>query len=1010
MYVKPDGTVTVPADANLTIEIQGTGDDYEKKCNIDGGTLVVEGDFLCHQGEGRMNTQIEEDAQSTIIMNGNSFSVSGLFLLGDNDVGSTAMYVRAGTTTIGSQAGGHMNLDGARRARVYVGGGEMIIYNAGTEPHNWVEQGWLLPDTDTGYGSVNIEDDYGGVAGCARITATAGTPFAREPIIPTDGATNVCPEGVVLSWTVGDKAQDANAHEIYFGTSEQLVTDANIDEPCGVYVGAQDRDSNTYALGALELAKTYYWRVDEVNEDDPNIRWKGDVWQFTTEDGKAHDPWPTDGLKGIAYSQVVLEWQPSCLADTHKVYFSSDWNDVNDGTALKDTLPAADTNYVPSSLEPFKWYYWRIGEVSDSNEVEGDIWQFRTGLGGVLVHFRFDGTPGEDFEPNVTDYTGNVTFTKVLGNPPGSLKYSADNAFGIAGGASAEFEPRASLVRNDPAPADGFDILRLDVYQYTVEFWIKLDTVEGDTELFRKEGYMELDEAEENYTQLRWFHPHEDMYSDAEALPLGEWNHVACVFDLMDEGSEMKMWINGISQGVEDNTNLLPGDNTKSFKIGQGNEWLDGKMDELRILDVALDRDEFLWTPGPEWASNPNPLHLTIGVDANDPNIFLTWTPGTKAVTHKVYFSTNYDDVYDSCSAALIAELPVESNSWPTDGNGLDLQFGRTYYWRVTEVNEAAYPYQWDGVIWKFTTKFLILDPDMIARYRFDDGEGQTVLDSSGYEHHAQATRDPVVFPTWDSNGRLGGCMVFDDDTAVEVPTNALDNISDQISISVWLKGSSTQSPDNDMVVFDVGDDGATYNMTGLVPASPASNVYWRAGNDTNDALTWQAGRSATKAWQDDWHHIVFIKDEGEEEMYIWFDGELKWWKEDTNESLSNLMGEEFKIGAYTDKAGDYEGRIDDFRIYSTTLSETKILELFRCSDLDIAWAPSPYDGQPDARHDANLVWKPGDDANQHKVFFGTSEQQVANMTDPCATKDLGDEDYEPGSLELDTYYYWRIY
>jgi hypothetical protein len=691
------------------------------------------------------------------------------------------------------------------------------------------------------------------------------------------------------------------------------------------------------------------------------------------------------------------------------VYFSSDWNDVNDGTALKDTLPAADTNYVPSSLEPFKWYYWRIGEVSDSNEVEGDIWQFRTGLGGVLVHFRFDGTPGEDFEPNVTDYTGNVTFTKVLGNPPGSLKYSADNAFGIAGGASAEFEPRASLVRNDPAPADGFDILRLDVYQYTVEFWIKLDTVEGDTELFRKEGYMELDEAEENYTQLRWFHPHEDMYSDAEALPLGEWNHVACVFDLMDEGSEMKMWINGISQGVEDNTNLLPGDNTKSFKIGQGNEWLDGKMDELRILDVALDRDEFLWTPGPEWASNPNPLHLTIGVDANDPNIFLTWTPGTKAVTHKVYFSTNYDDVYDSCSAALIAELPVESNSWPTDGNGLDLQFGRTYYWRVTEVNEAAYPYQWDGVIWKFTTKFLITDPDMIARYRFDDGEGQTVLDSSGYEHHAQATRDPVVFPTWDSNGRLGGCMVFDDDTFVEVPANTLDNISDQISISVWLKGSSTQSPDNDMVVFDVGDDGATYNMTGLVPASPASNVYWRAGNDTNDALTWQAGRSATKAWQDDWHHIVFIKDEGEEEMYIWFDGELKWWKEDTNESLSNLMGEEFKIGAYTDKAGDYEGRIDDFRIYSTTLSETKILELFRCSDLDIAWAPSPYDGQPDARHDANLVWKPGDDANQHKVFFGTSEQQVANMTDPCATKDLGDEDYEPGSLELDTYYYWRI-
>ncbi|MHC4345837.1 MAG: hypothetical protein ACYSUP_14260, partial [Planctomycetota bacterium] len=33
----------------------------------------------------------------------------------------------------------------------------------------------------------------------------------------------------------------------------------------------------------------------------------------------------------------------------------------------------------------------------------------------------------------------------------------------------------------------------------------------------------------------------------------------------------------------------------------------------------------------------------------------------------------------------------------------------------------------------------------------------------------------------------------------------------------------------------------------------------------------------------------------------------------------------------------------------------------------------------------------------------------MSSMVDPCATRGLGDELYDPGELELDTYYYWRI-
>ena len=33
--------------------------------------------------------------------------------------------------------------------------------------------------------------------------------------------------------------------------------------------------------GLLEFNKTYYWRVDEVNDSDPNSPWRGNVWSFT---------------------------------------------------------------------------------------------------------------------------------------------------------------------------------------------------------------------------------------------------------------------------------------------------------------------------------------------------------------------------------------------------------------------------------------------------------------------------------------------------------------------------------------------------------------------------------------------------------------------------------------------------------------------------------------------------------------------------------------------------------
>ena len=89
--------------------------------------------------------------------------------------------------------------------------------------------------------------------------------IAYEPH-PVDGGKFIATD-VTLNWTPGF---GANLHSIYFGDNADEVANA---------VGAPPQTEVTFTPPALELEKTYYWRVDEF---DGVTTLKGDVWSFTT--------------------------------------------------------------------------------------------------------------------------------------------------------------------------------------------------------------------------------------------------------------------------------------------------------------------------------------------------------------------------------------------------------------------------------------------------------------------------------------------------------------------------------------------------------------------------------------------------------------------------------------------------------------------------------------------------------------------------------------------------------
>ncbi|MCP4263073.1 MAG: LamG domain-containing protein [Planctomycetes bacterium] len=181
---------------------------------------------------------------------------------------------------------------------------------------------------------------------------------AYDPI-PADGAETVAVD-VELSWTEGFGGK---LHTVYFGDNFDEVNNA---------AGGQSQGTTTFTPGTLEMAKTYYWRVDEFDIAETH---KGDVWSFTTE-GAVGSPDPANGAEEVTQTPV-LTWVPGVFADTHEVYFGTDEASME----LKGSGNLGAESFEPGQLEWNTTYYWRVNEANNANANSpwtGPLWSFTT--------------------------------------------------------------------------------------------------------------------------------------------------------------------------------------------------------------------------------------------------------------------------------------------------------------------------------------------------------------------------------------------------------------------------------------------------------------------------------------------------------------------------------------------------------------------------------------------------------------------------------------------------------
>ncbi|MFC1794400.1 carbohydrate binding domain-containing protein, partial [Planctomycetota bacterium] len=145
---------------------------------------------------------------------------------------------------------------------------------------------------------------------------------ASEPD-PVDGSF-IEQTWATLSWIPGELAV---SHDVYMGENLDDVNNGAGDTFRG------NQTDEFYVAGfpgfaypdGLVNGTTYFWRIDEVNDADPNSPWKGDVWSFTVTPQTAYLPQPADG-EGFIDLNVQLSWTAGFEAKLHYIVFGEDFD------------------------------------------------------------------------------------------------------------------------------------------------------------------------------------------------------------------------------------------------------------------------------------------------------------------------------------------------------------------------------------------------------------------------------------------------------------------------------------------------------------------------------------------------------------------------------------------------------------------------------------------------------------------------------------------------------------
>jgi len=202
--------------------------------------------------------------------------------------------------------------------------------------------------------------------------------------------------------------------------------------------------------------------------------------------------------------------------------------------------------------------------------------------------------------------------------------------------------------------------------------------------------------------QVSWMTDGDTAFQD------GQWHHVAWVIN--------KGEVTGYLEGERIGGGTYPhGD---GFASTQGNLTIGPTggsnavtaFDDIGIFSAALGDDDImaiytsgiLGALGGKGAANPTPADEAKDIPQE---VELGWAPGESATQHDVYFGTTFDDVNNATATVDPAGVYKGRQLLSSYVVGEVLDFGKTCYWRIDEVDSVGDLTIFKGDVWSFTVE-----------------------------------------------------------------------------------------------------------------------------------------------------------------------------------------------------------------------------------------------------------------------------------------------------------------
>ncbi|MHC4740115.1 MAG: hypothetical protein ACYS9Y_14495, partial [Planctomycetota bacterium] len=439
------------------------------------------------------------------------------------------------------------------------------------------------------------------------------------------------------------------------------------------------------------------------------------------------------------------------------------------------------------------------------------------------------------------------------------------------------------------------------------------------------------------------------------------------------------------------------------------------------------------WGPtAPSQATNPSPADSATDVSITAD---LSWTAGSGATSHDVYFGTSSPGTFQGNQTATTFDCGSMSND-------------TTYYWRIDEVNAQGTT---TGNVWSFTTE-AASGPDAFLQ---DSGaDGIVSMEAENYDVYTQqGTHNWVSVTT--PTGYTGSAAMnttpndgTNQNTGYAANSPRLDFQVDFVKTGthyVWIRGYGATGSDDSI---HAGLDGAEISTCDRISAFTTSYTWFKATMDGPDATfdVASTGVHTVNAWMREdgfvFDKIVLTTNAGytptgdgpaESPRGAQPPGQASSpspansatdvsitttlsWTAGTDATSRDVYFGTSSPGAFqgnqTQTTFDpgtlsydvtYYWRIDEVNASGTT---TGVVWNFTTEAAPTppgqATNPDPADSATDVNIIADLSWTAGTNSTSSDVYFGTTSPGTFQGNQTATT-------FEPGTLDYDTTYYWRI-